>query len=478
MDALLCDQGRLHSCKPTSANPDQRDQALELHRNGHIDHAIEFYKAWLKRHPRDSGIWSNLGACLRERKHHQAALACYYRALHLDSRNGAALCNLANVLKDLNRLDESLVLQQQLTQARPNDVQTRINHASALREHRQFDAALQQLEFAQSIEPDNPAVRWERAQNLLHAGRYSEGLAAYEARWELGELPCPPINCPRWQGEALQGKRIFLHAEQGYGDTILAARYIRRVKEQGAYVILQCKPELHRLFANIGADQLLGIDQVCKSADYHCPLMSLLAIFNTQLNTIAPPARLSASLAAKRKFDYLLKEQGRYLNVAIVWSGSLTFKNNYNRSAGLEHFLSLADLENVRLFSLQKGPRAQELYANGADAIIDNLADHCTDFADTAAALEHMDVVVMTDSSVAHLAGSLGKPVINLLQYLPYWIYSSHATTTPWYPSHRLVKQTTPGDWNHVFAEAKIILQRMSMEKAIQRSDARSINDH
>ena len=280
----------------------------------------------------------------------------------------------------------------------------------------------------------------------------------------------PEFSCPKWRGESLQGKRILLHAEQGYGDTLLAARYIRLVKElvkeSGGHIVLQCKPELHRLFSGIGADRIIGPDQQCHNMDYHCPLMSLMAIFTTETGNIAPPARLCAALAAKKKFSFLLAEDPAYLKVGIVWSGSVTFKNNHNRCASLERFAALAELSSVRLYSFQKGPRAEDLYANGADAVIENMAGYCEDFSDTAAALEHMDVILMTDSCLAHLAGSLGKPVINLLQYVPYWIYSLEHNSTPWYPSHRLIKQERPGEWDSVFSEVRGILQGMAIEKA------------
>lgn len=445
----------------------QREQAVILHRGGHIYHAVEFYKAYLKNHPKDSGIWSNLGACLRTRKQHRAALACYLRALDIDPANIVARGNLANVLKDLNRFVESIALHEQLVSSAPTDKQARINFAAALRENRCFDLALKQLEQALFHHPGDAALTWERGQNLLHLGNYREGLHCYEARWQLGELPLPDISCPRWTGEALEGKRILLHAEQGYGDTILAARYIRLVKARGAFVMLRCKRELHRLFAGIGADALIEPNADCPGADYHCPLMSLLAMFNTELASVPPPAQLFAPRQAKRKFSSLQRHTEQRLKVAIVWSGSVTFRNNHNRCAPVAQFLSLLDMPELRLFSLQKGPGEQELYEHGADAVIENLGNRCEDFADTAAALDAMDVVLMTDSSVAHLAGSLGKPVINLLQYVPYWIYSSAETRTPWYPSHHLIKQSAPGNWQQVFAEARVILKRMAMEKSI-----------
>jgi hypothetical protein len=230
--------------------------------------------------------------------------------------------------------------------------------------------------------------------------------------------------------------------------------------------MLRCKPELHRLFAGIGADALVEPDTDYPAADYHCPMMSLLAMFNTELETVPPPARLYKPRNARGKFGFLTQRERR-LRVAIVWSGSVTFKNNHNRCASLARFLSLLDMPELRFFSLQQGPRARELYEHGADAVIEDLGKYCEDFADTAAALDNMDVVLMTDSSLAHLAGSLGKPVINLLQYVPYWIYSSAETTTPWYPSHRLIKQNEPGNWEQVFAEARTILKRMAMEKSL-----------
>lgn len=469
MDALVYDLDRHGMPSESPSLRARRDQALVLHRRGHFEHAIAFYKAYLQHSPEDPCIWSNLGACLRAQKKHQAALACYHRALQLEPENCAALGNLGNVLKDLHRLDDALAVHQRVLYARPEDVQALINHASALREHRQYNTALTQLDKASALDPDSAAISWERGQNLLHLGRYREGFEAYESRWQLADVVAPEFSFPQWQGESLTGKRILLYAEQGYGDTLLAARYIRLVKElvrdNSVYIVLQCKPELHRLFSGIGADRIIAPGQRCSDMDYHSPLMSLMAIFTAELGDVPPPARLYASLGAKKKFKFLRDRDPAYLKVGIVWSGSVTFKNNHNRCASVERFSALAELTGVRLYSFQKGPRGNDLYANGADAVIENLASYCDDFSDTAAAVEHMDVIVMTDSSLAHLAGSLGKPVINLLQYVPYWIYSPEHTRTPWYPSHRLIKQERPGEWDSVFSEARGILQRMASDK-------------
>jgi Flp pilus assembly protein TadD len=418
-----------------------RQLAIRQHQQGQTDQAIQLYQTFLKLQPSDTAIWCNLGAALRKQKHYQSAVNCYRRALEIQPNDPTALGNLANALKDLHRLDEAIAIHQQVVTQKPNDVQALMNYACALREDGQFAEALAQLNHAQTIEPKSAGIEWERAQNLLYLGRYSEGWKAYEARWHTGELPKHDYGCPQWRGEPITNKTILLHAEQGYGDTILAARYVRLVKEkvglQGK-VILQCKPELHRLFQAVGADQLITPEQAPPQVNVHCPLMSLMGCFDTQPDTIPPTAQLHVPDEARQKFAYLKGQHPQKIKVGIVWSGSVTFKNNDNRALPLSAFLPLAELPNVRLYSLQKGPRQSELKENGAESYIEDIGSQCHDFADTAAAIENLDVIVMSDSSVAHLAASLNKPVINLIQRVPYWLYALAQETTPWYLAVRL----------------------------------------
>ncbi len=448
--------------------PQLRQLAIQHQRAGRTEQAVPLYQAFLKFQPTDAGIWCNLGAALRKQKNYQSAVNCYRRALELKPDDLAALGNLANALKDLQRLDESIAVHRRVVAQKPNDVQSLMNYACALRENGQFIEALEQLDCAQTLDPTNAGVEWERAQNLLYLGRYSEGWQAYEARWRTGELPQQDFGCPQWHGEEIIGKTIVLHTEQGYGDTILAARFIPQVKAKvGAHgkVILQCKPELHRLFQTIGADQLIAPDQSIENIDVHCPLMSLMGALDIVPETIPAPAQLHIPDAAKQKFAFLRttcspcevggvarSDEGVIppsLKIGIVWSGSITFKNNDNRALPLSALLPLAEIPNVRLYSLQKGQRLTELKENGAEAYIEDLGNRCDDFADTAAAIENLDVIVMTDSSVAHLAASLNKPVINLIQKVPYWLYALEAEKTPWYPSMRLVRHDQGGEWRN-----------------------------
>lgn len=463
-----------------------RQKAIHCHQQGDYNRAVHLYQASLKIAPQDIALWSNLGAALRKLKHYQSAVNCYRRALEAKPNDSSALGNLANVLKDLHRLDEAIAIHQDLLKQNPDNVSTLMNYAAALREAGEHEQGLTLLNHAKTIEPGNAGVEWERSQHLLYLGRYSEGWQAYEARWRTGDLPITNYGVPQWQGEPLTGKRILLHTEQGYGDTLLATRFIQQVKQKGATVLLRCKPELHRLFMSLGADELLNSTEKLNTAleglDYHCPLMSLMGALATTPETIPPPSELFIPAAAKAAFSFVGQQTQHHLKVGIVWSGSVTFANNANRAVSIDHFLPLAEIPGIRLYSLQKGPCEKELYEANAHCIIEPLGSICRDFADTAAAISELDVIVMTDSSVAHLAASLDKPVINLLQKVPYWLYALEEETTPWYPSMTLIKQKHTGEWGAVFKQAKEKLitmrdiKRCGKTKAIVPSGTTTIN--
>lgn len=457
----------------TLSPPQLRAMAIERHQTGRLDQAVALYKTYLRIRSGDAPTWSNLGAALRKQGRSELAVGCYRRGLEIKPNDHAPRGNLANALKDLYRLDEAIALHETLVAESPNDVQTRSNFACTIRNAGRFEDALTHLDHAQRLQPDDPRIQWERAQNLLYLGRYREAWPAYEARWRTGDLPPRNFAFPLWQGEDLTGKTLLLHAEQGYGDTILAARYVPLLKERGATVILQCKPELHRLFAKLGADQLLSPDEQPPRCDYHCPMMSLMGRFDTTVDTIPLPATLHIPKEAASKFAHLREQHPNALKIGIVWSGSITFANNANRSVNIDRLIPLAELEGVRLYSLQKGPRARELYDSGADSLIHDMGPNLHDFADTAAAIACMDLIVMTDSSVAHQAASLGKPVINLLERVPYWIYASQDRRTPWYPSMQLLKQNKPGGWDSVFAQVPDLVSTYIHNP--QRADSREV---
>ncbi len=419
-----------------------------------LPEAIAALEAYLLLVPEDAGSWCNLGVALRKNKTLEASEAAYRRALELRPNDPAFLGNLANVLKDMDKLNEAIEVHKAARQAKPGDPLLVFNHGLALREAGRFGEALEIFDDCVAGDPENAKYNWDRALALLHLGRMKEGWAAYAWRWKIGELPAPPYDAKPWQGEDLAGKKILLFPEQGFGDTILATRFIPQLKALGpSEVVLECKPPLERLFAELeGVDRMVAPKSELTGFDYHCSLMNLLVRFEAGVEALPPPPRLTIPQAARDKIAPLIARSGERFKVGVVWSGSVTFKNNRKRAVQAGRFLALAKQPGVQFYSLQKGPTEGQLREIGAGAMMIDLGRRIEDFAETAAAIEALDLVIMTDSAVAHLAGSLGQPVWDLLNHTPYWLYGQTGESTPWYPSMRLFRQPTPSDWDSVFA--------------------------
>ena len=429
-----------------------RATANHLHKEKKLAEAVAAYEAYLLRRPQDARVWSNLGVALRKLKHFEASEACYRRALEIQPGAADYLGNLGNVLKDLDRLDESLDAHRQALAQLPDNLDLRFNYGLALRESGQFEAAIKEFDVCVQRAPDVAKYHWDRSLALLHVGRMAEGWESYRWRWQIGELPLPPYETPEWLGEDLSGKTILLFPEQGFGDTILAVRFIPLLKARGATVILECKPALRRLFSGLeGVDRMIEPKSLMTGFDYHCSLMSLPGLLGADPRNLPPLPRLHIPQMAREKMRPFLRLAGDRFKVGFVWSGSVTFKNNRKRSVTADRFLQLAKVPGVQLFSLQKGPREEDLKELGAGPLIIDIGKRVEDFAETAAVIDELDLVIMTDSSVAHLTGSLRKPLWNLLCYVSYWVYGEEGETTPWYPSMRIVRQPRAGDWDSVF---------------------------
>ena len=429
-----------------------RATANHLHKEKKLAEAVAAYEAYLLRRPQDARVWSNLGVALRKLKHFEASEACYRRALEISPGAADYLGNLGNVLKDLDRLDESLEAHRRAVAQLPDNLDLRFNYGLALRESGHFEAALKEFDVCVQQAPDVAKYHWDRALALLHVGRMAEGWESYRWRWQIGELPLPPYETLEWQGEDLSGKTILLFPEQGFGDTILATRFIPLLKARGATVILECKPPLRRLFSGLdGVDRMIEPKSLMNGFDYHCSLMSLPGLLGADPQNLPPLPRLHIPQAARDKMRPFLRLAGDRFKVGFVWSGSVTFKNNRKRSVPAERFLQLAKVPGVQLFSLQKGPREEDLKELGVGPLVIDIGKRVDDFAETAAVIDELDLVVMTDSSVAHLTGCLRKPLWNLLCYVSYWVYGQSGDTTPWYPSMRIVRQPRAGDWDSVF---------------------------
>lgn len=430
--------------------------ALTLHGKGRSDDAATLYRAILKIDAAHAPSWLNLGTILRHQGKHWAAAGCASRAVALDPDNAGYLTNWGNCLSDLDEMEGSLAAHARAVALRPNDALIRNNYAIALREFEKYEEALREFDAALALKPDDPALLWDRAITALHLGDYEGGWDAFEVRWKQKNIRTRPQVAPEWRGEDLNGKTILVYEEQGFGDSILCSRFLPMVKARGGHVVLECKQALHRLFSGIGGiDQMVDQTPAAGSYDYQVPMMSLPGIFKTRLDNIPAPATLTPAPQVPPAAAALLALGRGKLRVGIVWSGSTTFGRNRKRAVALDRFLPLASIPGVQLYSLQKGPCEKELLESGADGLILPLGPHVNDFADTAAVLQELDLVIMTDSSVAHLAASAGRPVWNLLCFFPYWLYLHAREDSPWYPTMRLMRQETPGGWDALFARVQ-----------------------
>jgi tetratricopeptide (TPR) repeat protein len=430
------------------------NHAMALHRKQDYVAAVALYQQVLTIDSSSVQVWTNLGVALRKLGHYQSALTCQLRARELTPDNCLVLNNLANVYKDVNQLEDSVRCAERACELEPDNHGYWFNLAVNLREAKKYNRALEVLEKCISLDPaSKPKYEWEMALCHLYLDNVSAGWRAYRARLETGVLPRREFACAQWMGEPIKGKKIWVVTEQGFGDTFFAARYLRPLVETGAQVIFECKQPLRRLMSCLPVQ--LVEPEIKRTAgdacDYYVYLMDLPGIFDAQGWPVPPPVELEIPTIVQEKFRHLIPADSGFFNVGIVWSGSETFADNLRRSPGLTHFLQLAGLSRVRLYSLQKGAREKELDQHFARSFIVDLAPHLQDFADTAAAVSQLDLIIMSDSAVAHLAASMGKPVWNLLHSNPYWMYGLTEETSHWYPSMRFIRQARQGDWQSVF---------------------------
>jgi hypothetical protein len=423
------------------------------------------------RRPDDAASWSNLGTALRARRRHAAAVACHRRAVELEPGDSRFWNNLGNALKDAGELDEAISALQRAVSLGPHTTWARHNLAVALREAGRTEEAIAVLDDCLADEPDSAAVQWDRALALLEAGRMAEGWEAYRVRRRLEKLRPPPCDAPDWAGEDVSGQSVLLYPEQGFGDQILASRFVPLVARRGARVTLQCEPALWRLFEALeGVSDRIPPGRTPSRFDWRCSLLDLPGIFGAAPGRLPPLPRLHVPESSRRRAHELLRGGAGRFRVGICWSGSVTFEANWRRAVRPEPFIRLAGVSGVQLYSLYKGPLEHQLQDSGADAVILDVTSSARDFADTAAVIEQLDLVIMTDSAVAHLTGSLGRPVWVLLDTASSWLWGRSQDETFWYPSMRLFRQRTPGAWGEPFAQVERALGEVVREAAASRT--------
>ena len=418
-----------------------------------FDAAIACYREALARVPDDAVAHNNLGRALYRLGRLDEAVTCYRQAIGLKPDYAEALNNLGIALAVTPaRHAEAIECYRRAIAAKPDYAEVYNNLGVAL-SSRSVEEAAHHYRRAITINPEFSEARFNLSLVSLVTGNFDTGWEEYESRWWCDGKKPRAFPQPPWDGADLKGRTILLHAEQGYGDTLQFIRYAPLVKQRGGRTIVECQPPLARLLRSApGVDQLIPAGSALPAFDVQLPLLSLPRVFQTRLDSFpANVPYLTPPAEPYTKLDSVLAPYRAKRRIGIAWAGRETHRNDANRSCALVHFVGLAEQLDLALFSLQKGPRSLANADTPTGFPITDLSVHIEDFYDTAAAILRLDLVITVDTSAAHLAGALGRPVWVLLPFVPDWRWLLNREDSPWYPGMRLFRQTSPGDWAGVF---------------------------
>jgi tetratricopeptide (TPR) repeat protein len=430
---------------------------------GQLADALALAEARLVDTPHDPDLINAQGCALSAQGRHLEALATFRRAIRQRSGVAGTWNNLGTALKNLKYYRASADSYRKAIALSPAEAFMHHNLALCLAEAGHHGEAISAFSRTLEIDPGYKLAYWGRARSYLFHGNYRQGWPDYEIRLATGQVPQRAITAARWRGEVYAGKRLVILAEQGFGDTLWILRYLATIKALGGELVVECQPALYALVSAMRiADQVIPQGDPLPEAELYCYACSLPGLFSLELDLLDGRPYLAASPWRRRRFRALLDTGGKGLKVGVVWSGSTTFGKNADRALSLRKLLQAVDVPGVQLFSLQKGPPEQELAALGEDSGVVDLAPHLNDFADTAAAVAELDLIIMTDSAVAHLAGALGKPVWVLLGYSAHWLWLQARADSPWYASMRLFRPRFEDDWTHVLDNVAVELMSLA----------------
>lgn len=425
---------------------------LDLKRH---DEALSSYDHALRIEPDYAEALYNRGNALLDMKRPADALASYDRALAIDPDYVDVLYNRGSALRDLARYEESLASYDRALAVKPDHAEALCNRGNTLLELNRHEEALQSYDRALAITPDSADVHMNRAIAWLTLGDFRRGWPEHEWRWRYAGLSLPEMAKPQWAGEPLTGRTILLHWEQGLGDTIHFVRYARLLQRQGARVVVYCQAPLKRLLQRCeGIDELVAHGEPLPDFDVWTPMLSMHGLLPMDEESIPGECGyVTADPALVAHWKQRLAEFPGF-RIAIAWQGNRGHQGDRHRSIPLKFFGQLAKVPRVRLISLQTDAGTEQpAELDGSFEVIrfPDLDTTNGPFMDTAAILRNVDLTICCDTSVLHLAGALGVPVWLAQMYSSDWRWLLDREDSRWYPSLRLFRQKSLGDWDEVF---------------------------
>lgn len=428
--------------------------AASLNKLDRREQALECLGEALCLKPDYAEAYNNLGATLQSLGRLAEAEAQFSAALLLRPTYLEALYNLGSALQEQDRLEEALQRYGQVVARQPGHVDSLTNRANTLLLLNRVDEALADYQAVLALEPEHAEANWNRALLWLQKGDWERGWPAYEWRFRQKEHIPKQFDRPRWMGEPLEGRTILVHAEQGLGDTIQFARFLKPLRRLGGRVIFETQPRLKTLLASTeGIDVLIARGEPRPEHDFQIELLSLPCRLGVTLPALpAEVPYLGVDEALVRHWRERMGPDGSR-RIGLVWRGNTRNKVNRRRSLALEQFAPLASLAGVSFYGLLRDAPAEELAA--APFALTNLEDPSNTPSDTAAIMMNLDLVVTVDTMTAHLAGALARPVRLLLAHAADWRWMLEREDCPWYPTMRLMRQRRRGDWEELIGRLK-----------------------
>ena len=435
---------------PTLNNRGNVLWALERH-----EEALRSYDRALVINPHDVSTLKDRGAALITLKRGEEALDCFERALAIKPDDPYLVFKRGSALILADRYEEALECFDQAFAVADGDADALDDRGNVLAALQRHAEALASYDQALVIAPDSAKAHWNRALTLLRIGDFDQGWKEYEWRWKVNASWMRPHDFPQhllWLGDQpIEGKTILIHAEQGFGDTIQFARYVALVAALGAKVIVEVQPQLKMLLSGLeGATKVIGRGEELPPFDFHCPLLSLPLAFKTRPETIpAKTPYVAASADRVAAWASQLPNSGMP-RIGVVWGGNPEFEGDKTRSIGLAPLVPLLSTSGFQFVSIQKDLLPGDLEILRDHPQVTHLGNKLADFSDTAAVMSLLDLIISSDTAPIHLAGALGRPAWVLLQRTPDWRWMLERDDNPWYPSARLFRQPTAGDWASV----------------------------